>query len=160
MWFCISFLQLHQILELQGNTINVVKAYEHICLVTSEIKGIHENMDEEFNHLFLHITGMAQVAGAEIKLPSNFRKLTLCDNVPTDGSAKSYYKQSIFVPFLDGLIIQLNDRFSTLSCQAIRALCLLPACLGSCTEERVADIITLYGPDIPAIDSAEQKICL
>ena len=139
---------------------DVVRAYEHVSLLTSEIKGIRENVDEEFDRLFLRVTDMAEVAGVEIKLPRNCRKQTLRDNVPTDGSTQSYYKRSIFIPFLDNLVVQLNDRFKNLSCQAIRALCLLPANLGSCTEEKVADIITFYGPDMPAVDSTKHEIRL
>ena len=79
---------------------------------------------------------------------------------PSD-SAQAYWKGAIFIPYLDGLILQLSDRFNSLSCQAVHGLCLLPANLKeACTEERTANIIEYFRPDMPSAASAMQEIRL
>ena len=46
-------------------------------------------------------------------------------NVPAR-SPKEYFKLAVFIPYLDCLIQQLDLRFSDLTIQGLRALCLIP----------------------------------
>ena len=67
----------------------------------------------------------------------------------------------IFVPYLDGLFSQLSDRFNDLSCQAVRGFCLIPNYVhASCTDERIEDIESYFGADMPAPMSFNQEVRL
>ena len=65
----------------------------------------------------------------------------------------------MFVPYLDGLISELNGRFSTLSCQAIRALCLIPTNLMYSLDIRERNHV-YYKEDLPDETCFHQEIRL
>ena len=75
-------------------------------------------------------------------MPRIARRHALGTNVPMeDRRAKIYWKRAIFVPYLDGLISELSDRFNDISCQAVCGFCLIPNNVNaSCTDERIEDI--------------------
>ena len=142
----------------QGTNMDVIRAHEQIHLVIDELQVVRENVDEEFDHLFYDMEKMAKEADIELRLPRNCQRQTLRNNVPTDGSVKAYWKRAVFIPYLDALITDLSARFTSLSREAVRGLCLLPANLAQCTDERVDDTIRYYGPDMPSPASAKQEI--
>ena len=65
------------------------------------------------------------------------------------------------MPYLDGLISQLSDRFNDVSWQAIRGFCLIPNNVNAyCTDERIEDIESYFGADMPAPMSFKQEVRL
>ena len=111
---------------LQGSSTDIVQAYEEISLIVKEFEEIRINADKEFAQLFSSAEEMGKRVGMEtVTMPRRCKAQTLRNNVEAE-DVESYYRRAVFVPYLDGLISELNGRFSTLSCQAIRALCLIP----------------------------------
>eukprot|EP00745_Piridium_sociabile_P005995 TRINITY_DN13898_c0_g3_i3.p1 TRINITY_DN13898_c0_g3~~TRINITY_DN13898_c0_g3_i3.p1 ORF type:complete len:266 (+),score=58.71 TRINITY_DN13898_c0_g3_i3:22-798(+) len=53
---------------------------------------------------------MAESFGTTITLPSSIDRQTLRENHPAD-TAEEYCRRSVAVPFLDHLLLQMNDRF-------------------------------------------------
>ncbi|XP_072172497.1 52 kDa repressor of the inhibitor of the protein kinase-like [Diadema setosum] len=146
---------------LQGTSMDVVNAYEAINLVKDEIKSIRDNVDDEFDNLYSTMSLMAETAGIEITAPRSCHRQTLRSNVPTDhGGPKTYWKRAVFIPYLDSMLAQLNERFTTVSNQAVRGLLLLPQNLAQCTDDKVDDIVEFYGPDMPSQASIKQEIRL
>ena len=105
---------------LQGTSMDVIKAYEQINLIVEELQTVRANADKEFYELYMTVTSMATTAGIEITMPRNCQRQTLRTNVPADGSPQAYWKRAIFIPYLDSLISQLSERFSSLTSQAVR----------------------------------------
>ena len=142
---------------------DIVTAHEQIGLIINEIRTIRTRADEEFDRVFSQSVKMATLAGiGEIATPRIARRQMSHTNVPTvDGSAKIYWKRAIFVAYLDGLISQLSDRFNDVSCQAIRGFCLIPNNVNAyCTDERIEDIESYFGADMPAPMSFKQEVRL
>ena len=142
---------------------DVVTAYEQIGI--NEIRTIRTRADEEFDRIFSQSVKMAMLAGiGEIAIPKIARRQTLGTNVPReDRSAKLYWKRAIFVPYLHGLISELSDTFNDVSCQAVRVrgFCLIPNNVNtSCTDERIEDIESNFGADMPAPMSFKQDVRL
>lgn len=84
---------------------------------------------------------------------------TLRSNVETQ-NLEDYFRISIFLPFLDHLISQLEDRFSGRSQDAIKALYLLPKNLGKLEDDSVEKILSCYESDLPSSADFKQELRL
>ena len=83
------------------------------------------------------------------------------NNVPAR-SPKEYFKLAVFIPYLDCLIQQLDLRFSDLTIQGLRALCLIPAHLFKDDEKAIDadDLYKFYSDDLPFPQAFHQEIAL
>ena len=83
------------------------------------------------------------------------------NNVPAR-SPKEYFKLAVFIPYLDCLIQQLDLRFSDLTIQGLRALCLIPSHLYKDDEETIVadDLYKFYSDDLPFPQAFHQEIAL
>ena len=89
------------------------------------------------------------------------RKVTQRNNVPAS-SPKEYFLLAVFIPYLDCLIQQLDLRFSDLTIQGLRALCLIPSHLYKDDEEAIVadDLYKFYSDDLPFPQAFHQEIAL
>ena len=83
------------------------------------------------------------------------------NNVPAR-SPKEYFKLAVFIPYLDCLIQQLDLRFSDLTIQGLRALCLIPSHLYKYDEKAIVadDLYKFYSDDLPFPQAFLQEIAL
>lgn len=145
---------------LQGRSMDIVQAYEEITLILKELEDIRCHAEKEFGKLFSLSEDMGRRVGIEdVTMPRTNKRQTLRNNAPAD-HPESYYRRAIFVPYLDGLTAEIRARFSNLSCQAIRALCLIPANLDHLTTDRQNELHKYYHEDLPERDSFEQEMRL
>ena len=110
---------------LQGSTNDIVTAYEKIQLILQEMKAIRSNAEVEFQNVFETATEMAEKAGQNITMPRCCKKQTMRSNVEAD-TPQTYYRRTIFVPFLENMVQQMADRFPQLTLHATRGLFLIP----------------------------------
>ena len=75
--------------------------------------------------------------GEEIKKPRTSSKQTNRPNVEAD-TAREYYRRTVLIPFLDGIINDLNQRFSPHTEKAMRISALIPAFISKHTFEDVS----------------------
>ena len=73
---------------------------------------------------------------------------------------ESYYRRSIFIPFIDDLVGQLQARFQGLSSHALQALLLLPSNVSRLCGDALDNLVKYYGPDLPSADNVLQEIQL
>ena len=83
----------------------------------------------EFSKLYKDCVKMAEDAEEPVSKPRVVGRQTLRSNVEAQ-NLKEYFQRSTFLPFLDHLICQLEDRYSGRSQDAIKTLYLLPKNLG------------------------------
>jgi len=87
---------------------------------------VRDSADETFCDVYSKAEAMANTGGVSITLPRRCAgRQTMRSNVEADSIA-TYYRRSVFIPFLDDLVSQLHDRFEGLSSHALQALLLLP----------------------------------
>ena len=134
---------------MQGSTIDIVTAYEKIQLILQEMKAIRSNAEVEFQNVFETATELAEKAGQNITMPRCCKKQTMRSNVEAD-TPQTYYRRTIFVPFLENMVQQMADRFPQLTLHATRGLFLIPNNLEGLTNEHVKGLLCYYGPDLPA----------
>lgn len=144
--------------SLQGSTLNVVDAYNHINVVKNHLQDIRKNAKSMFaGSLKDKMNAMAKTAGVKITIPRVCGRQTLRSNVQSKGPL-AYFRRSIFVPFLDGLLDQMANRFSGLSKSAVFGLLLIPVNLDKLDKSSSSKVIQHYSPDLPAAASAPQEM--
>ena len=74
-------------------------------------------------------------------------------------NVEQYYNRTVFIPFLDCLAQQLNDRFQERTKDAIKAMYLIPSNLSD-VDNKVKQIKGYYGNDLPNEDGLIQEIKL
>ena len=77
-----------------------------------------------------------------------------------EGQPKDFYRNSIFIPYLDHLISQLESRFHQINLYAMRTLPLIPNNLDSLTREFQTDTLTCYGEELQSTNCFEQEVRL
>ena len=101
-------------------------AYEKVKLAHEEIMHVQNNAEDEFHSIIEKATVMAETAGTTISKPRTVKRQTLWGNVDAD-TPEIYYRRTIFLPFVDGIIQQLSDLFPQLTLHATRGLLLIPS---------------------------------
>ena len=100
---------------------------------------------------------MAASADTTIPVPSTVSRLTLRDNVK-HSNAEQYYCRTVFIPFLDFLVQQLNDPMQGRSKDAVKSIYLIPSNLN--VNDKVEHMQRYYENDLPNEDGLIQEITL
>ena len=79
-------------------------------VVAAQLNDIRDDAASEFQNVFTKCKAMAALADTTITVPSTISRQNLRDNIEHE-NAEQYYRRTIFIPFLDCLLQQLNDRF-------------------------------------------------
>ena len=74
-----------------------------------------------------------------------------------EGEPKDFYRNSIFIPYLDNPISQLESRFHQINLSAMCTLHLIPKNLDLLTREFQTDILTCYDEELQITDCFEQE---
>jgi len=78
--------------------------------LTNEVKQMRPNSDEVFSKIFMTLEEKSKLLNFDIHIPRICKRQTNHCNISTD-SAEEYFRISIFTPFLDYFIDQINNRF-------------------------------------------------
>ena len=145
--------------QFQVSTIETAQAYEMVSVVAAQLNDIRDNAASEFQNIFTKCQAMAALADttitdprtvATITVPRTLSRQTLRDNVEHE-NAEQYYRCTVFVPFLDCLVHQLNDRFQRKTKDAIKGMYLIPSNLSD-VDDSVEHIKRCYNNDLPNED--------
>lgn len=96
---------------LQKKNIDLCDAINHIDIIIKELISIRENAETVFNDLFKIIVTQSKEMDIEIKIPRLAKRQKHRCNIMMN-TPEEYYRVSIFIPFIDSIIQQLNDRFN------------------------------------------------
>ena len=130
-----------------------------VYLVTEQLDFIRLTQVTEFKAIFQKCELMANFSDASIAVPRTVQRQTMCSNVEHN-SPEEYFRRSIFLPFLDGLLQELHDRFQGKSKDWMKAIVLVPSNLQDCDAEAVNTINSFYLDDKLHPTNFEQKIQL
>ena len=119
---------------------------------------MRSNAEKEFDSIFIKVVEMANDCRTTIQIKRRCQQQTNRENY--EGEPKDFYRNSIFIPYLDNLISQLESRFHQIKLSAMRALHLIPKNLDSLTREFQTDILTCYGEELENTDCFEQEFRL
>ena len=145
--FIISFHACHYLFgimkehpkQLQGSTIEIAKAYEMVSLATEQLDSTRLNQATEFKAIFRKYELMTNFSNVSLAVLRTVQCQTMRSNVEHN-SPEEYFRRSIFLPFLDGLLQELQYRFQGKSKDCIKAIVLVPSNLQDCDVEAVNTI--------------------
>ena len=143
---------------LQSQKMDVIKAHSGIKFSITELQNVRSNAEKEFDSIFIKVVEMANDCGTTIQIKVRCKQQTNKENY--EGEPKDFYRNSIFIPYLDNLISQLESRFHQINLSAMPALHLIPKNLDSLTKEFQTDILTYYGEELQNTDCLEQEVRL
>lgn len=96
--------------SLQSVQVDLASALEMANNLSSLLKSMRENAELKFRELFATAQDLANELGEEIKIP----RVTTCqiyrENYPSR-SPEEYFRRTIFIPFIDHFLSQLEQRF-------------------------------------------------
>lgn len=96
---------------LQGTEQNIFSVKTQITSIKTVFQEHRENAEENFHSIMKIIEKNVQQLNIEIKLPRLANNQKNRTNVPCD-STESYYRRSVFIPYIDSLLLSLSERFS------------------------------------------------
>ena len=144
--------------SLQSQTMDVMKVHTGIKLSITELRNVRSNAEKEFDSIFIKVVEMANDCGTTIQIKRRCQQQTNRGNY--EGEPKDFYRNSIFIPYLDNVISQLESRFHQINLSSMHTLHLLLKNLDSLTREFQTDIFIYYGEELQNTDCFEQEVRL
>lgn len=112
---------------LQGISVDLFEVRKHVeTLIMMFQKHRQEDLDEVFSKIYEKCKNAADELGTELKMPRIVGKQKHRANYQAD-SVKDYFKKSIYINYLDSLILSLTSRFSEKNTSAFLIYKLHPA---------------------------------
>ena len=116
--FIVSLFTLHKLFRLsvilcktlQKENIDLVEAVNLAEDTAAEMKALRVNAEKTFAEIFADVTKCTETHEIEIRVPRITSAQRHRCNVPSN-SPESYYRNAVFIPFLDGFIQHLEARF-------------------------------------------------
>lgn len=131
-------------LVLQTPSLDLKNACDALCDTLNVLKSYQSSSDIRFSDLFAKAVKVAYELGAEIQMPRTAVRQTFRENFPAS-SPEEYYRKAIFVPFLDHLITDLQDRLPEETLKVFNFNLLLPSVVveNTSTENTLANVQNL-----------------
>lgn len=97
--------------SLQTENIDLADAMENANDVLEILKEMRSNADEKFAELFKSVEILCTEIDISIQMPRIVQRQTMRANVSSN-TPEEYFRRTVFVPFLDSFIGQLEQRFT------------------------------------------------
>ncbi|KAL1434268.1 hypothetical protein MTO96_011905 [Rhipicephalus appendiculatus] len=117
---------------LQSPQMDILKVQQHMRLLTETIGEHRAKAEEVFRDLYSANEETAGQIGAEVSVPrvNMYRPNTL-------GTSEEYYRRNIFIPYLDSLLLALEEKFGERNTPAFALLLLHPNALRKLSNENL-----------------------
>jgi hypothetical protein len=128
---------------LQATDLDIFMANDLIGDLLSVLKKRREQYENIFKTLFSHAKTLCNQFSIQVKLPRCPSKQTCRDNYPIDGidNHEKYYRQSVYVPYIDYVISELVERFADQRNRCGSLWGLLPKYLSGTNNEAICNIL-------------------
>lgn len=136
---------------MQSSKQDLCMAKKNIKNIIALFNSIRENHEDTFDSLFENAAEKAQMFGEKIKIPRLCGQQTQRSNIivrePMD-----WFKVTIFIPFLDHIIHELDSRFNEKFSNIIALEGLIPANINFYDTKSILESVKLYCEDIEGSD--------
>jgi len=137
-------INLSQILQSKKQDLS--KALADVTVVKGGLEAVREDVDSYFKDIFNEVTSIASKVNVEIKTPRVCGRQTT--RVIIQSSPEEYYRISIFIPFLDSILLQLQTRFNQQLKEVIALEGLIPANFSAYNNDSILSAASLYENDL------------
>jgi len=136
-------------IKLQSPQQDLSSAFSHVKEVIQIFEAKRNNCDEEFSICFKNASEVASKIGEEIKIPRLCGRQTNRNNIKTS-NPEDWFRITIYIPFIDHFITELNSRFNDRFKDIIPLEGLIPANNHKYKTEEILKAALIYDDDIPA----------
>jgi len=100
-------------ISLQSKQLDISKALSDLMVIRSALEELREGADGHFKQIFKDVSDIANLANVEICIPRicSRRRQTQRININSK-DPETYFKVSVFFPFLDFILQELDARFN------------------------------------------------
>ncbi|XP_078401146.1 52 kDa repressor of the inhibitor of the protein kinase-like isoform X2 [Cetorhinus maximus] len=144
--------------NLQGQASDTYFASSTLTAVLHSLNEMRDNIDVYHEFWLEEATNLSIKMGIELKLPWRCRRQPQSEEV-SEETPENYYKEAITAPFLDHIILEIEDMFSEQQLKALKCLSLVPSVMAQLKyntgEENMAD---LYKDDLPNPDTLSAEL--
>ena len=127
-------------------------------MVKDQLADIRKDAKTVFAHsVHEKIQQLAKKSDVKVTIPRTCGRQTLRNNTNAK-TPVAYFRRTLFLPYLDNLLQQMNTRLNALSEAALLGLLLISSNLqklDKCSQEK---LIQHYSPDLPSPSSASQEL--
>ena len=162
--FIVVFLTIYQYLshlagitvKLQKVACDIVQAHQMIKDVSSTYKEERKNVSQGFSRIYAHSVTIAEKVGATVGMPRIASRQQHRSNAEAV-SAEEYFRRNIAIPFLEHVIVSIEQQFSQASMIAISLLGLVPSVLCS-KEVDIEAAVIKYNCDLPSPELLQMEL--
>lgn len=133
---------------LQAVQLDILNVCNHVQDLLTVFRDHRENAEEQFKEIFSNVQTMAEKLNIELCVPRQCGRQVFCSNFGSS-SVEEYYRQSIYVPYMDSIIASLESRFGNENKKNFSLFSLYPKQMAKMTLEQykchIADIKEIYG---------------
>ena len=155
--FIVVFLTVYQYLsylagitvKLQKTTLDIVEAHEMITEVAKVYQQERNNVNSSFAPIYAQSVRMAEKVGRTIGMPRIASRQQHRSNVEASSPCE-YFQRNVAIPFLDHIIMCINQQFSSSAFIATSLLGLVPSVLCSPKKVSLEAAIDRYEADLPS----------
>lgn len=142
---------------LQGVDVDLQEAMNHIKELLSVIECDRQNSEAQFNLIFEKAKETAIKINLELKLPRRTIRQTQRDNYPTN-NIEDFFRQSLFIPYLDSIIISIKERFSDENLKAFSLFNLHPLKMKKMSLQEFNEVVkSIYNIYEPLLENFEEE---
>ncbi|XP_050062925.1 52 kDa repressor of the inhibitor of the protein kinase-like [Aphis gossypii] len=142
--------------QLQKERIDLKEAVDLTKDIVSELKSMRSECDNEFNKIFLQAKAMAVKIDIELTIKRLNKRQTNRANPLSDQKmdAETYYKITVFIPYVDYFITKLENRFLAHSdiFKGFESLFSSNTILTEVEETSFMKLVEFYQPDVENLD--------
>ena len=139
---------------LQKSGLDICAASNEVRIIQKTLTNVRQVAEERFAKVYGNATKLAAEAGIEPTMPRICNRQTHRAN-PDSGSVsgqstETYYRTTVFIPFIDNMVQGLNDRFTKVHQDVAVASQLVPSiliCSARCTDIELDQLKCAY-PDV------------
>ena len=142
-------------MQLQGSSEDIITAYRRVQGILVQLHSICENATREFEGILKDANALAELSGSEINIP---RRCVIQQgrNSVQANTPEEYCRRSLFIPYNEHLINELNNRFDHASSMFALSLALLPVHVSKLTDDKIDQIYNFFSWDLPSPSSFKQ----
>ncbi len=129
---------------LQKEGVDLVKATGSIDAVTKVLREKRLNADTAFQSVWSSAELLAKACDIQLSMPRQAAKQRNRSNVPAD-SAKDYYRISIYIPFIEHILQDMDTRFASHYAAVLKLSALIPKFTANYTFDDLVPALELYG---------------
>ena len=168
--FIVAFLTAKNTLEtvkglatkLQKSDLDIYEAYSSIDNTIGRIQRFRDNVEAEFKETFQLAEALSEKVGGSGSMMPRIAtgRQRHRDNAPAE-TPEIYYCRNVQIPFLDHLLLQMNDRFSQESRTCAAIFVLVPDVISKMSDEELCiscEKLLFWKEDLPTPSSLKPEM--